>query len=49
MWYNKIVMNEEKVIDREKRFVNEEDMWSIEEECGIDIMGYFICEFWSEE
>lgn len=47
MWYNKVVMDNDNILDKEKYYVN--DVWEIEEECGIDIMGNFVCEFWSEE
>jgi hypothetical protein len=47
MWYNKIVMNDNSILSKEKYYVN--DVWEIEEECGIDIMGNFVCEFWSED
>jgi hypothetical protein len=47
MWYNKIVMNDDSILSKEKYYVN--DVWEIEEECGIDIMGNFVCEFWSED
>ena len=49
MWYNKIVMNDDSILSKEKYYVNKNDMWSIEEEYGIDIMGCFVCEFWSED
>ena len=49
MWYNKIVRNNDNVLSKEKYYVNENDVWSIEEECGIDVMGNFVCEFWSED
>jgi hypothetical protein len=49
MWYNKVVMDNDNVLSKEKYYVNKNDVWSIEEECGIDVMGNFVCEFWSEE
>lgn len=49
MWYNKIVSDDNNILCSEKYYVNENDMWEIEEECGIDIMGCFVCEFWSED
>jgi hypothetical protein len=47
MWYNKIVMDDNSILSKEKYYVN--DVWEIEEECGIDVMGCFVCEFWSED
>jgi hypothetical protein len=29
--------------------LNESEMWEIVEECGIDIMGCMVCEFWSKD
>jgi hypothetical protein len=49
MWYNKIVSDDDNILCSEKYYVNENDMWEIAEECGIDIMGCFVCEFWSED
>jgi hypothetical protein len=47
MWYNKVVMDNDSILSEEKYYVN--DVWEIEEEFGIDIMGNFVCEFWSED
>ncbi len=49
MWYNKIVMDNDNVLSKEKYYVNESEMWEIVEECGIDIMGCMVCEFWSKD
>lgn len=49
MWYNKIVMDDNSILNKEKYYVNENDLWSIEEEFGIDVMGCMVCEFWSED
>jgi hypothetical protein len=49
MWYNKIVMDNDNVLSKEKYYVNESEMWEIVEECGIDVMGCMVCEFWSKD
>jgi hypothetical protein len=48
MWYNKIVMDDDNILSREKYYVVKEKMWEIYEGVGLDIMGCFIIEFWSE-
>lgn len=48
MWYNKIVLDENNnEILREKYFVNE--VYELYNGLGMDIMGNYICEFWSED
>ena len=51
MWYNKVVYDERNnEIDREKYFVNENDMWfGKDEDCWGRIFDEWILEFWSEE
>jgi len=51
MWYNKVVYDEcNNEIDREKYFVNKNDMWfDKDEDCwGKDVLDKWILEFWSE-
>jgi len=47
--YNKIVLDYDNVLSKEKYYVNESEMWEIVEECGIDVMGCMVCEFWSKD
>lgn len=48
MWYNKIVSNENnEILSKEKYFVK--DVYELYGGLGMDIMGNYICEFWSEE
>jgi hypothetical protein len=49
MWYNKIVMNNGDVKDVEKFYVNKCEMWEIDNECGIDVLGNEVIEFWSKD
>jgi hypothetical protein len=48
MWYNKIVMNKNnEILSKEKYFVK--DVYELYEGLGMDIMGNYICEFWSKD
>jgi hypothetical protein len=47
MWYNRIVLDDNnKVIDKERYFVDKDKVWEVYNGLGMDIMGNYIMEYW---